>query len=295
MYDYGTEQGLMKVQVKSLDQNSNGLYYWSLEDKVVETVATARIFTGFLNLGALSSGMPRKLYFEGVDTSAFGLSIIAVKGRWEIPEGEETSISLPAMDGAYYYHTKLKERNIELKCILKQASMAALAAAERGLNALFNPHKGECEFRFDDEYFYTYKGRFRTKNVIETVGSTEIFNLQFTCSKPFIYGQSQYYNTQNAVRLLNRGTQKTPLRLTITGLATFPVISLGDRQININTTLRNSTDIFIIDSEKLEICLNGVSAAHLVEGTPFIYLDPGYTELSISTGNLELEFSERWL
>ncbi|WP_366923881.1 phage tail family protein [Metallumcola ferriviriculae] len=292
-YDYKTEQALMKVQVDSLDPNSNGLYYWSLEDKTVEMVATARIFTGFFNLEAFASGMPRKLYFDGVDTSTFGLSIIDVKGRWEIPEGEETSTKLPGMDGTYYHHTEFKERTIVVKGLLKHDSRSALVAAQKELNTLLNPKKGECELRFDDEYFNVYKGRLRGKTVMETVGSMEILNLQFNCSKPFIYGVPQYYKTSGSVWLLNRGSQKTPLRLTLTGPAEFPVISIGDSQIYINTSL-GSTDIFIVDSEKLEITLNGAPAAHLAEGD-FLYLEPGETEISTSAGNLEIEFSEMWL
>ncbi len=294
MYDYEAEQALMRAQVKSPDQNSNGLYYWSIDDKTVETVATARILTGYFNLGALSSGMPRKLYFDGVDTSSLGLSVIDVKGRWEIPEGEETTTSIPAMDGAYYHHTKIKERNIEVKCLLKQESMAGLAGAERELNTLFNPHKGECELRFDDEYFYIYKARYRSKTVIDTVGSSEILSLLFTCSKPFIYGPKQYYCTPSSTILQNRGSQTTPVKLTIRGPSVFPVVCLADKQIIINTTLRTSNDIFIVDSEKQEITLNGAPAAHLAEGD-FLWLSPGETEINISSGTLEIEFSEMWL
>jgi predicted phage tail component-like protein len=294
MNDTAVIQALMQAQVKSLDQYSNGLYYWSLEDRTIETVATARIFTGFFNLGALASGMPRKLYFDGVDTSLFGLNVIDVKGRWEIPEGEETITTLPALDGAYYHHTKLKERNIEVKCLLKQESMAELAEVERKLNTLFNPHKGECELRFDDEYCYIYKARYRSKTVIDTVGSREILSLLFTCSKPFIYGPEQYYSTQSATILQNRGSEPSPVKLTIRGPAVFPVIKMGDKRININTTLRTGNDIFIVDSEKQEITLNGTPAAHLAEGD-FLWLSPGETEINISSGTLEIEFSEMWL
>lgn len=294
MDDYATLQELMKAQVKSTDQYSNGLYYWSPEDWTVETVATGRIFTGFFNLDALSSGMPRKLYFDGADTSLLGVSVINVTGRWEMPEGEETSISLPAMDGAYYHHTRLKERNIEVKCLVKQASMAGLATAERELNTLLDPHKGECELRFDDEYFYIYQARFKGKTVIDSAGSNEICKLLFTASKPFIYGPAQYYNTSGSALLLNRGSQQTPIKLTIRGPAVFPVISLGDKQIIINTPLTTSNDEFMIDSEKLEISLNGAPAAHLAEGD-FLCLSPGETEIIVSSGILEIEFSERWL
>ncbi len=294
MNDAAVLQALMQAKVKSLDQHSDGLYYWSLEDKTVETVATARIFTGYFNLGALSSGMPRKLYFDGVDTSLLGLNVIDVKGRWEIPEGEETSINLPAMDGAYYHHTRLKERNIEVKCLLKQDSMAGLAGAERELNTLLNPHKGECELRFDDEYFYMYKARYRSKTVLDTFRSNEILSLLFTCSKPFIYGPEQYYGTQSTAILKNRGSEVSPLKLTIRGPAIFPVISLADKQIIINTTLKTSNDIFIVDSEKQETILNGSPAAHLAEGD-FLWLSPGETEINISSGTLEIKFCEMWL
>lgn len=127
MYDYKAEQALMKIRANSLDINSNGLYYWCLEDNTVETVATARILTGFFNLSALSSGMPRKLYFDGVDTSTYGISVINVSGRIETPEGTETTMTVPDMDGAYYHHTKLSERVLEVKCLLKQESMSAIA------------------------------------------------------------------------------------------------------------------------------------------------------------------------
>ena len=217
MNDAAVLQALMQAKVKSTDQYSDGLYYWSLQDKTVETVATARIFTGYFNLGALASGMPRKLYFDGVDTSLFGLSVINVKGRSEIPEGEETTVTIPARDGAYYHHTSLKERNIEVKCLLKQDSMAGLAEVEKKLNALFNPHKGECELRFDDEYFYMYKARYTSKTIIDTIRSNKIVSLLFTCSRPFIYGPEQYYSTSSSTMLQNRGFKATPVKLTIRG------------------------------------------------------------------------------
>jgi phage-related protein len=40
--------------------------------------------------------------------------------------------------------------------------------------------------------------------------------------------------------------------------------------------------------------LNGAPAAHLAEGD-FLWLSPGETEINISSGTLEIEFSEMWL
>lgn len=294
LYNYKAEQALMNAKINSTDKNSDGLYYWSLEDTTVETVATARIFTGFFNLGALSSGMPRKLYFNNVDTSDYGVSVINVTGRWEIPEGEETTMAVPTMDGAYYHHTKLSERTLEMKCLLKQDTISAIASADRQLNQLFNPKKGECKICFDDEYFYWYQGRFREKAVNEMGSKYEIFSLTFACSKPYIYGETQYYRTVNMSTLENRGSLPTPLKLTILGYASFPVIKVGDSKIYVNTVLNSLSDKFIVDSEKYEIILNGAPAAHLAEGA-FLFLEPGTTDISISDGVLEIEFNEMWL
>lgn len=205
-------------------------------------------------------------WFEGKNMITVNDFDIDGTGEYNYNNTDNAAVFLAAA-GKYFRHTtRLKERTIEVKCLLKQSSMSALAAAQRALNTLFNPHRGECEVRFDDEYFYIYKGRFRTKTVIETAGCAEIFHLQFTCSKSFIYGPKQYYSTQSTARLLNRGSQKTPLKMTIRGPAAFPVISLANKRIKINTTLRNSNDLFNIDSENIEIALNGAPAAHLAEG-----------------------------
>lgn len=284
----------MNVRVNSSDANSDGLYYWSLEDTTVESVATARIFTGFLNLNALSSGMPRKLYFDGVNTADYGVSVININGRWEIPEGEETSATVPAMDGAHYHHTKLSERILEVKCLLKQDTISVIAYANRQMNSLFNPKKGECKICFDDEYFYWYNGRFKGKTVDERGSKYEIFTLVFACSRPYVYGEPQYYRTENTANAENRGIIQTPLKLTVSGYASFPVITIGDSKIYINTVLSSSTDQFIIDSEKYEVTLNGAPAAHLAEGA-FLMLKTGVTSISISDGALEIEFNEMWI
>ncbi len=294
MYDYNAEQALMNVRVNNSDEYSNGLYYWSLEDTTVETVATARILTGFFNLNALLSGMPRKIYFDHVNTADYGVSVLNVSGRWETPVGEETSATVPAMDGAYYHHTKLSERILEVKCLLKQESMSAIAAANRQLNNLFNPKKGECKIYFDDEYFYWYKGRFRDKAVNEMGSKYEVFTLTFACTKPFVYGEPQYYRTENTAKVDNRGALKTPLKLTVSGYASFPVITISDSKIYINTALSSTADKFIIDTEKYEVTLNGAPAAHLAEGA-FLMLETGATDISVSDGTLEIEFSEMWI
>jgi len=58
--------------------------------------------------------------------------------------------------------------------------------------------------------------------------------------------------------------------------------------------LNSSSDQFVIDTETKEVTLNGAPAAHLAEGA-FLMLEPGPSDMYISDGVLEVEFSEMWL
>ncbi len=263
---------------------------------VIESVASGRILYGFAIYGIELIKVLSALMFDGVDIGVFGVRILSVSGRM-MPPVKSTTISIPGSDGTYYVRSHIEQRVLDVKLCIKAKTKAEYLSSTSNLMTLLDPTKGEKSIIFNDDPSKTYYGRFegQSETYRQYAYSENVFT--FVCSDPLAYGVRQLYSvTPDSVIVVdNSGSRSTPFIATITGPAAFPHIEVNSKWFRYEGTLMTGDELIIDTNTKaMTAKLNGANVVDKISGELF-ELDPGSRVVAISSGQMTLDFTPRWL
>ena len=241
--------------------------------------------------------------FKG--TSALTLGFTTFKKYIpDLPDVEETNISIPGIDGINQLKKKFGSRIIPVKGILEGISYADLLIKIDAFKE-FLYSDGDEQLIFNDQVDRYYKAQKLANEEINREATSCDRLLKFKCNDPFGYAVTADDDTKN--NITTKGYQWTIVN---NGQYwAFPVCTITFNQVQTHIYLRNttvdgcrfdisksfvSTDILVINSKDMSIRLNDInSPAGFGDGGDgkgaFILLKTGNNLMEIGTDDATLD------
>lgn len=215
-----------------------------------------------------------------------------------LPPIENITQQRSGRDGVTLRRTKIKPRSISAEIEIKGSSKENLNIIIRHLaNTLYTPNLNEL--RFPDELDKFYMAKLEGDTDLDEILYYGNTMLNFICPDPIAYGQLRKVEFENRLKAYNKGTYQS------LGIIIVEIIENMD---HLKVTLLNtgeflylednfiSGDIVVIDLEEEYIAKNGYSLmSRLYLESDFFPIPVGEFEILVSSGNVTLEYRERWL
>lgn len=218
-----------------------------------------------------------------------GVKVIG-DSRYELlPGTRDYTEEIPGRHGEIDFGSELKARILELHCAVESDDIPSKL---REIAGYLNPCLGEQELTFADEPGKVYHVKYSGKIDLTRYPTWAEFTIPFKMVNPFITSATEK-SIQGSGTAVNEGTFETPFIITIQGPATNPTVTVNEFELIYVGTL-TSSDIVVIDTEKLTVTLNGNNALANYIGT-FPKLQPGNNTVSSNGGTVTFRWYDRWL
>lgn len=205
---------------------------------------------------------------------------------------------VPGKNGSLYKRNKLEPKNIEVEIRLIEKNRSKVKEKARTVSRLLYT-KEPKKLRFKEEPDKYYLAILDSSTDLERFLFTGFSILTFVALDPIAYGETKTIDITNSPIILNEGTHST------TGTIT---VEITEATNNLQVTLQNTGefiyvshdfvvgDTILIDLEEEMIYKNGYSIMHdCYLESDFFDIPTGEFQISVSSGNATLEFTERWL
>ena len=215
-----------------------------------------------------------------------------------LPTMENILKEIPGKPGAIVARTKLKPIQISVEVEVKGPSKEGLNTIIRELAGMLYT-EGTRQLRLPNELDKYYMAKLDGDTALEEILNYGRTVLRFICPDPVAYGNLVKVNLNNNTRIYNNGTypSKGIIKIEITEETDHLEVTL----LNTGEFLYieddfNVGDIVVVDLNAEHITKNDYSAMpNLYLESDFFELPVGEFEISVSSGNADIEFRERWL
>ena len=215
-----------------------------------------------------------------------------------LPTMENILKEIPGKPGAIVARTKLKPIQISVEVEIKGPSKEGLNTIIRELAGMLYT-EGTRQLRLPNELDKYYMAKLDGDTALEEILNYGRTVLRFICPDPVAYGNLVKVNLNNNTRIYNNGTypSKGIIKIEITEETDHLEVTL----LNTGEFLYieddfNVGDIVVVDLNAEHITKNDYSAMpNLYLESDFFELPVGEFEISVSSGNADIEFRERWL
>ncbi len=215
-----------------------------------------------------------------------------------LPTMENILKEIPGKPGAIVARTKLKPIQISVEVEIKGPSKEGLNTIIRELAGMLYT-EGTRQLRLPNELDKYYMAKLEGDTALEEILNYGRTVLRFICPDPVAYGNLVNVNLNNNTRIYNNGTypSKGIIKIEITEETDHLEVTL----LNTGEFLYieddfNVGDIVVVDLNAEHITKNDYSAMpNLYLESDFFELPVGEFEISVSSGNADIEFRERWL
>lgn len=236
------------------------------------------------------------MIFNGVDIKDFA-KILKIK-RYLMPPIFGNARRIPNKAGSKHINTEIGELFIDVDIGAKRKSKEEIREFYRNIARLLYSDEPQ-KLIFCDEPNRYYKALINGSTPLwEFVGLSKA-SLQFICNDPIAYGETKIIDITE-IPIHNAGTYPT------TGTVTIEITAPAT---SINVTLQNTGefvlindhnfaigDIVRIDLEEDMVYKNGESIMYdCALESDFFDIPVGEFQVTVSSGNAMLEFTERWL
>lgn len=245
--------------------------------------------------GVAFVGAPAKSYFF-ITTKGIlePLGVLVLRGSRHdlIPEVRDRTISIPGRHGVYDFGSEFGQRNITILAASRgHIDIAQRAQIKRTLAKYLNPLVGKQPLIFADDIDKTYMVKCAGQVDIAISKSWLEFTIPFT-GDPIIIGSFEQQHVGSGA-LLNEGTFESPVRVSIRGAVTNPVLTIGGETLRW-TGVMTANDVLEIDTENMRVTLNGINVlANYTGGFPQI--QPGETAVTAAAAETTWLWRDRWI
>ena len=213
-----------------------------------------------------------------------------------LPPISTTRKAIPGRRGTKYIRKELGEKIIEIDVEIPAVGFGdRQSMIDEITPKLYTQEEKELILRGDRKYYASLDSETLLENLVYHGATT----LVFLATDPLAYGETKTIDITSAPAVINGGTY--PATGTITVEITEPIS-------NIDITLQNTGeyifvahnfvigDIVRVDLGEEMVYKNGYSIMHdCYLESDFFDIPTGEFQISVSSGNATLEFTERWL
>lgn len=213
-----------------------------------------------------------------------------------LPPISTTRKAIPGRRGTKYIRKELGEKIIEIDIEIPANSFVGRQSiVDLMTPKLYTQDEVELILRGDRKYFASLDSETLLENLVFHGATT----LVFLATDPLAYGDTKTIDITSTPTVINGGTY--PAAGTITVEITEPISSIDITLQNTGEFIYVSHDFVVgdmvlIDLEEEMVYKNGYSIMHdCYLESDFFDIPTGEFQISVSSGNATLEFTERWL
>lgn len=229
-------------------------------------------------------------YLNGIDLESIGIIITRETKVDLLPGRKDRKVNILGRHGSILIPGKLKERSINLVMVLSAETDEQFFFRRELIASQLDPTK-TCELILDDDLDKIYRCRCIGEiNLSEWIRDAKM-EVPLRMADPYIYSHEKAGAGSGVI--INTGSEKTHISITIQGPAFNPSISIGGTSVVYNGVLTH-LDRLQINGVTMEYTLNGQNVLHNITGD-IPMLVPGNNSIANTTGIMTYFWRERWI